>query len=153
MNVTQIRDLCLEAERLYDLGDVLAARGQAAAAVAAGRAASDRAPHYALGLALTTAGLLAGESGDHEQARQAFDEALAIARAVRHDDPEHAFAILHHVAAFHRDDGDTSQAQELDDESLAILGEAVGTEHLRYQQLKARLARPVATGRSHELHV
>lgn len=142
MNVTEVRDLCLEAERLYDAGDLAAARAEANAAVAAARAAPDGSTHYALGLALTTAGLLAAEDDDLSGARRAFDEAITIARGVVADDPEHAYAIFAHVAAFLRGSGESGRAEALEDESLAVLGEAVGTEHLRYQQLKARLSRP-----------
>ncbi len=144
MNVTEIRDLCLEAKRLYDQGDGRGARAQATAAVAVARVGAASGPHYALGLALTTAGLLAAQAGDGPQARQAFDEAVAIARAIRGDDPEHAITLLAHAAAYLRAEGEAGRAAVLDEEGLATLGEAVGTDHLRYQQLKARLARPGA---------
>ena len=140
MDVAQIRDLCLDAERLYAEGKVDAARIAAAAAVALGRADAKGRAHYAPGLALTAVGTLAAEKGDTAAARAAFDEAVAIARVIREDDPEHALAILTHAASFLRASGEKSRAAGLENESLALLGEAIGTDHLRYQQAKARLA-------------
>lgn len=138
MDVTHIRELCLEAEGLWRAKALGPAVARATEAV--GLARAGRNPHHALGLALTTLGWLRHEAGG-EDAAALFAEAVGLARALSEADSEHALAILRHAADFERAASRVAAAEALERESLALLGEALGTDHPRYFTQRERLAR------------
>ena len=133
MSLSHVRDLCLEAQRHYDGGELRAGLMVAEKAVADCTETLGRS-HYAYPLSLCALGWLRHAVG--EGAAALFCEAVARARALAEDDFEHALVVLTHAADFAKETGQTKRLEELTAELLALHRSYLGELHPRTLQLQ-----------------
>ena len=133
MSLSRVRDLCLEAQRHYDGGELRAGLMVAEKAVADCTETLGRS-HYAYPLSLCALGWLRHAVG--EGAAALFCEAVARARALAEDDFEHALVVLTHAADFAKETGQTKRLEELTAELLALHRIYLGELHPRTLQLQ-----------------
>ena len=133
MSLSHVRDLCLEAKRHYEGGELRAGLGAAEQAVTDCTETLGRS-HYAYPLSLCALGWLRHAVG--EGATALFSEAVARARALAEQDFEHAVVVLKHAADFSRETSQTARMEELLAELLALHRIYLGEVHPRTLQLQ-----------------